>query len=337
MKNVEVLRLVVDIATKHAKHNQKTHGRRGGGAAVDPTYTPSERAMEIVNKFARMQEDPYGYFGTQERMNAANQEVTRLAKEMDDITAQGGDASEKGAQVYYAMERLRRLVEQKDSLPVKVDQMVKINSFDPRDPLPVTFEVKNDQRGDFNRESREYFSAARDAYGNVRRIAAVEDLFNGQEMNLIFDMASDISGKKLTRAGYDPETGNIVVGEPSRRSLVHEIAHLIEARNPKIAQASQRFLEQRTKGEEARSLNDLYREQGRPSGLGDDEVGRPDRFIEPYIGKEYRDGNGKVYGTEVLSMGLEYMMMDPVGFAKRDPEHFAFVLDTLQNPANFGD
>lgn len=30
MSEQDALRLIVDIATKHARHNQKTHGLRGG-------------------------------------------------------------------------------------------------------------------------------------------------------------------------------------------------------------------------------------------------------------------------------------------------------------------
>ena len=40
-------------------------------------------------------------------------------------------------------------------------------------------------------------------------------------------------------------------------------------------------------------------------------------------------GDVDVRATEVLSMGMEWMWLDPVGFAATDPEYFDFVWDTV--------
>ena len=50
---------------------------------------------------------------------------------------------------------------------------------------------------------------------------------------------------------------------------------------------------------------------------GDDARGEGDR------------GDVDVRATEVLSMGMEWMWLDPVGFAAADPDYFDFVWDTV--------
>ena len=50
-----------------------------------------------------------------------------------------------------------------------------------------------------------------------------------------------------------------------------------------------------------------------------EEVAHADRFINPYVGKEYPGSS-----TEVVSMGVENMMRDPQWFYEHDREHFLF-------------
>ena len=40
-------------------------------------------------------------------------------------------------------------------------------------------------------------------------------------------------------------------------------------------------------------------------------------------------GDVDVRATEVLSMSMEWMWLDPVGFAAADPDYFDFVWDTV--------
>ena len=80
--------------------------------------------------------------------------------------------------------------------------------------------------------------------------------------------------------------------------------------------------------EKPQKLKDLFPDLN----YGDDEVGRKDRFDaafpdgpDPwYVGKDYPKG-----GTEILSMGLQKLIEDPVGFAKVDPEFCKYVLGCL--------
>jgi hypothetical protein len=107
-----------------------------------------------------------------------------------------------------------------------------------------------------------------------------------------------------------------------RRALFHEMAHHIEFSNQAIAYTSKGWVESRATGE-ARPLSELsntgkYRQS---------EVAIPDKFITPYVGKVYKG----YPATEVVSTGVE-RFSDPfrlVGFAKTDPDHFAYTVGVL--------
>ncbi len=67
-------------------------------------------------------------------------------------------------------------------------------------------------------------------------------------------------------------------------------------------------------------------------------VGWEDEFAakggSSYSGRYYGnnpDDPETAEGTEILTMGTERLIEDPVEFALRDPEYFAFVVTVLQN------
>lgn len=99
---------------------------------------------------------------------------------------------------------------------------------------------------------------------------------------------------------------------------VHELAHVLEFRHPEIRKASQEFRARRTKGEQLQSLKALTGMAYRPH-----EVTLPDKFRNPYVGRVY-SGPAAV-GTEIISMGLEYMAEDAAAFWREDPDHFEFI------------
>lgn len=106
---------------------------------------------------------------------------------------------------------------------------------------------------------------------------------------------------------------------------IHESMHWIEDFNGHVHKRCVEFLEYRCKGESAQSLKKL-------TGLGyrAHERARPDKFFNPYCGKDYISNDGNRYATEVLSMGVEQMLKDPVSFAKQDPEYFNFVVSIMK-------
>lgn len=114
----------------------------------------------------------------------------------------------------------------------------------------------------------------------------------------------------------------IAVGKNFNRTvLFHELAHHIEA--DEIAKAaSNGFLVKRRKSPQVKPLSVLTGNRGYSSR----EVAYEDEFLNPYIGKVYRDGV-----TEVFSMGLEHLATPGAAalFSAKDPEMFAMVTGYL--------
>lgn len=109
-------------------------------------------------------------------------------------------------------------------------------------------------------------------------------------------------------------------------SVVHELGHIIEQRNPGILKASIAFRAGRTQGDRPLWLG---------PGFDPDELALEDAWVKRggslYTGKLYRDPKtGKDYGSEILSSGLERLLRDPIGFAKEDPEHLQFILEAIR-------
>lgn len=99
-------------------------------------------------------------------------------------------------------------------------------------------------------------------------------------------------------------------------SLTHELGHIIENSVPEIKGRIRDFLTKRTKGSRAKKVGKYYR---------NDELTRDGGFIDPYIGKIYSTGD-----TEVLSMGLEYLVSDPMKLLKGDEEMFDLIVSIVR-------
>jgi len=113
-------------------------------------------------------------------------------------------------------------------------------------------------------------------------------------------------------------------------TMFHELAHLLEDTSPhELGKLSKGFLHYRTLADEApHILLDDYPE----SRYRFFEVGLEDKFGKTFGRRSSGLYAGKYYpeSTEILSMGVELLYNDPVGFAKRDPEYFHFVVSVLK-------
>jgi len=100
---------------------------------------------------------------------------------------------------------------------------------------------------------------------------------------------------------------------------MHEFGHHLEDVSERAHQACLDFVRDRTEGEKAVRLKDLFPR----SKYRANEVTKVDKFISPYVGKDY-DGRF----TEVLSMGFENFSSDDaiVWLFENDPEHFRLTL-----------
>jgi hypothetical protein len=144
-----------------------------------------------------------------------------------------------------------------------------------------------------------------------------------------------LNGKnEEARAHYSQATTTVMMSDTCKRTMVHELGHMLEYSDPETIKASAAFVERRTKGDPWVRLKDLYP----TSNYGDDEWCRPDKFIHPYIGKTYgptkchlKPAEHEVVATEVISMGLDTMHADPYALATKDHELFDLVWNTIRN------
>jgi len=104
--------------------------------------------------------------------------------------------------------------------------------------------------------------------------------------------------------------------ENMQGTVVHELGHALEWQNSHANDQAQAFLRRRTAGEPEITMR---------QATGDNrykayEVTRVDRFINPYMGKNYGPR-----ASEITSMGLEFFYKDPARLAREDPDYFDFI------------
>lgn len=121
-------------------------------------------------------------------------------------------------------------------------------------------------------------------------------------------------------------------------TVVHELGHHIEEK-PGVKELAIKFYKYRCGDEKPTPMEKIT-----GSGVMLGEYGRKDNFdryfTKPsdayYCGKSYgRSGstsnNGeKVLDTEIISMGIQALYEDPVGFCSKDPEYAAFIIYVLR-------
>ncbi len=130
-----------------------------------------------------------------------------------------------------------------------------------------------------------------------------------------------------SRGGSFQHQGSILIRKDSGAEIIsHELGHAIEERHREVLEASVAFLRGRTAGEGRKTLAELL--PGR--GYGKDVFAWEDKFIHPYVGRDYGKVSGRTAATEVLSMGLEYMHKNALFFWREDPEHFAYIWDIMR-------
>jgi hypothetical protein len=182
-----------------------------------------------------------------------------------------------------------------------------------------------DVKDDYERSWREGFDVANHlaGYGSTK-------LVPDPELNTTLDIRSyckpperDITFRKSSPGGlnlYYVELVNASIGA-DKGAVIHELGHHIEHHDRLIARATHEFLVRRTKKETPKKLAELL--PGR--NFSNDEVSKPDKFYDPYMGKIYND-----MSSEILSMGMELFYENPVRFARLDPQTFDFVYAVLR-------
>ena len=107
--------------------------------------------------------------------------------------------------------------------------------------------------------------------------------------------------------------------------IVHELSHVVEFSDSTIRKRNLSHLQKRTKGESQYRLSQLANDPGYRAN----EYAWGDEFMSPYVGKNYG-----VFSTEVLSMGVEEMFLNPARLAVMDPRLFRHILRELRYSAD---
>lgn len=102
--------------------------------------------------------------------------------------------------------------------------------------------------------------------------------------------------------------------------VVHELGHVLEKRAGVLDRALAYF-DSRTAGDKWEKMSVITGQKT----YRDDEVAKKDKWLEPYMGKDYN----RDY-TEIISMGVQYMYEKPAEFAREDPGMFEFIYNLLR-------
>lgn len=139
---------------------------------------------------------------------------------------------------------------------------------------------------------------------------------------------------KATRAQAIGKQGIVKTNSDDPPAVVaHELGHVIENQIPGAKEAAGRFVAERIAQAGTQDVN--MKHQFPMSNYDASEKGNEDNFQKSfsvksldyafYAGKQYKNGQ-----TEIISMGVEELYRDPVGFAQRDPEYFKFIVGILR-------
>lgn len=144
------------------------------------------------------------------------------------------------------------------------------------------------------------------------------------------DLAIPITVEMGAGPSYDPpangKPGRLLLPERVRsRAIVHLLGHHLEATLEGVGPGARSFHRWRTHDEEPIDLRSKHLTHAE-GAIG--YSGNFGRFFQErqaaYVGRIYPDG-----GTEIVSMGLEALWQDPVGFATADPTYFLFIVGIL--------
>lgn len=124
---------------------------------------------------------------------------------------------------------------------------------------------------------------------------------------------------KTTKRGYYSSFDELIAisgkNEATKfETAIHELGHRLESIMPDLLKAEKQFYDRRT-------ANDALKWLGK--GYGKKEVARFDKFIDPYMGKDY---GGKHY--ELVSMGFQYAFTDPTKLLS-DPDMAEWIYGLL--------
>lgn len=118
------------------------------------------------------------------------------------------------------------------------------------------------------------------------------------------------------------EFGDFEIITDGRNTSLHELIHGVEASRPSLLRAEATFYKYRTSGESPVRLSSVSRGRYRA-----DEITRPDKFYDAYLGKDYRGRYYELVTTAYSDMIFPRGSKNP--FDDLDPELQAWIWSTV--------
>jgi hypothetical protein len=214
-------------------------------------------------------------------------------------------------------ELVRQLMKVREALSASGGEFVKALESALGKAEPANFD-------DYTTENHERIEAAKQWISNV--VGKVSDTPCGIKQ---LEPGEGYYGDSRSYFMSSQNTMYLVKGEESW-VVVHEWGHYVENVRPTVHHACTEFLHRRYQQVvgsgrrheyEIRPLKDLTK----VDAYHPDEVAFRDRFLSPYVGKLYKRGRA----TEVMSMGLQHLYENPLGFREADPEHYYLTLGLI--------
>lgn len=177
-----------------------------------------------------------------------------------------------------------------------------------------------------------------------RTVAAIAQAGNeaiARFVNPAFTAKTSVTVNQIrARRAFHRSGGIYINSHTSQSTAAHEIMHGIEQQNPDLLKAAAEFLLSRRR--EFKSANTIEEPQPlrRLTGIRayqSDEIAIEDKWVERggsvYAGKVYKlPGATKLQvaslrATEVLTMGIERLLANPIEFFQNDPDWFTFIVE----------
>lgn len=152
--------------------------------------------------------------------------------------------------------------------------------------------------------------------------------------NLIKNTVIKLHSTQSSRSYY--RNGEVHLSQKASKNVAaHEIMHGVEQQNPEVLKAATEFLFSRGRGEAPADLSHLTGQNYGPKEKAFEDSWR-ERMGSAYAGKIYSRYESptkpnQLHATEVLTMGIERLVADPLEFFKNDLEWLAFTVNTLRS------
>jgi hypothetical protein len=291
---------------KPARKRKPKDERPDGTKYTVPATKHKGRGRDIRQEFADIEAD-------RQKIRDLDLQAARVYQEAREKFPMPANASTAdrlriaNQQSKFTTERIKPLNEEMDRLAAGLQERTR-NALKAKDPLgaPPIY-MMNGSETQKMRDGMEF-------------VGSVVDKKKGPRTGSGKPQTVSIKTERGVRAHANPGMMTIRPNEDAR-TVVHEYGHILEFSNKRMVANSRAWRDGRTQGEPAQKMSKVTGNRG----YRDDEVTQPDKFYNPYIGKNYGAG-----ATEVVSMGLERLYYDPVGFANEDPDMFDYVISAVQ-------